>query len=144
MANQSTGIRPLSRYAQKQRALDEGTRDPFDFQERPCAAPGTPTDHVVPNMQRFAPPKPKTAPISAIASANTVKATVIATKFMRGFLFLETEDGTKLYMGLNVVRRDLKGNDLYIGCVMECEIEPSPNGQGMRVKRALSLRPPEK
>lgn len=72
-------------------------------------------------------------------STRTVRTTVAWTAFQKGFLFLKTDDGQKVFLGLNLLQRSYNGEGVQVGDVINCEIEPHPNGKGPRVKRIISV-----
>lgn len=117
--SQKSRPKGLSKYAQKlaRRLAAEPAKAaiPSPIQETPATTPDVP---------------------------GIVTATLVEDKFVeRGFGFLETPSGMRVFLGLSVLKRDCGYRRVRVGYLFECKIEDAPNGKGPRVKRISLVTP---
>ena len=75
-----------------------------------------------------------------------VRARITDMSFHKGCVFLETNDGQRLFMGLcKWQKRYRGGKELSVGLMLECDIVPhsSDNTKDPRVIRIISVNPPD-
>ena len=141
---QSQSGRPLSKYARKVRAREEGRQAPFKFVEGETPTP--PITQTIPpqTVKRVRTPPP---PKAVATNRRVVFATVRAIAAPKGCLFLLTEDDEDVFSGLSPLLRFFRNHNIpgkpRRNDVFECEVGDDPNGRGLRVSRYISMLPRE-
>lgn len=129
-ASENAALRPMSKYARKLAERQTGVRPPFEF-----------VDGENSFSEMNANP-PSTLKTSAFKNMEVEKGTIVnasITSISKGHLFLQAEDGLRLYMGHNILRKSPYEYEVNIGSVLRCRIEPHP--QGPRVTKIYLIVP---
>jgi len=120
---------PLSKYARKQLERALGNRPVFEFVEK---APVT--------YQ----PDERTTTVAYRAQVLTDMRTVTATVVKRtmGNFFLQTEEGERLCMNFNRVRKSAFRRQVKVGTILKCVVVPHHDSRDPRVKEVLNIIKP--
>ncbi len=113
------GDRSPSKYATKLAGRESGAIPAFEFTELKTEA-STPADTVeeIPGILHL-----------------TVKRIVLQS----GCIFLTSSTGKIVFMGLNIVERDLTPSAVQRRMILECAVDENPNGKGLRSTKILSV-----
>src|SRR3989344_1283344 len=123
----TSGNRPLSKYAQKKLEQALGIRPFFEFVERGSTALW---------LANLAEPVERTMSIEV--TTRTLTATVI--KRTTGNIFLHTKEGELIYLSFNRIRKSVFRKQIKVGTVLKCLVVPLPDGgKDPRVKEVLSI-----
>jgi len=118
------GSKPMSKYARKVAERESGVRPQFQFVDGNPSRPQNPYPLHTPHGK---------------GPSTILRTTVVKVVQNKGCLFLETESGQTVFLGLNVLQRYHKGKPVSAGDVILGEIEPHPNGKGPRMRQITSV-----